>query len=50
MLVLRALQIGLKISDLDQITVGDLIDMLIENENDSYEYPIKATQDDFRSF
>ena len=50
MLVLRALQIGLKISDLDQITVGYLIDMLIENENDSYEYPIKATQDDFRSF
>lgn len=50
MLVLRALQIGLKISDLDQITVGDLIDMLIESENDGYEYPIKATQDDFRSF
>ena len=50
MLLLRALQIGLKLSDLEQITLGELIDILIENDNDSYEYPIKATQDDFRSF
>ena len=50
MLILRALQIGLKLSDLEQITLGDLVDILIENENDSYEYPIKATQEDFRSF
>ena len=48
--MLRALQLGLSLSDLDQITVGDLIDMLIEYGNDSCEYPIKATQDDFRSF
>lgn len=50
MIVLRALQIGLRLSDLEQITLGELIDILIENENDSYEYPTKATQDDFRSF
>lgn len=50
MLILRALQIGLRLSDLDNITLGELVDILIENENDSYEYPIKATQDDFRSF
>ena len=50
MLILRALQIGLKLSDLEQITLGDLVDILIENENDGYEYPIKASQDDFRSF
>lgn len=50
MLVLRALQLGLRIQDLDDITIGDLIDMIIESENDQYEYPIKATQDDFRSF
>lgn len=48
--MLRAIQLGLKISDLEQITIGELVDMLIENDNDSYEYPIKATQDDFRSF
>lgn len=50
MLMLRALQLGLSLSDLDQITIGDLVDMLIEYANDDYEYPIKATQDDFRSF
>jgi len=48
--MLRAIQIGLRLSDLDQITLGELLDILIENENDSYEYPIKATADDFRSF
>ena len=50
MLMLRALQIGLRLSDLEEITIGDLIDMLIEHDNDQYQYPIKATQDDFRSF
>lgn len=48
--MLRALQLGLSLSDLDQITVGDLIDMLIEYGNDDYEYPVKASQEDFRSF
>ena len=50
MIVLRALQMGLKLSDLDEMTLGELIDILIEHDNDSYEYPVKATQDDFRSF
>jgi len=50
MIVLRALQMGLKLSDLDELTLGELIDILIEHDNDSYEYPVKATQDDFRSF
>ena len=50
MLVLRALQLGLKLNDLEEITLGDLVDMLIENDNDNYDYPVKATQDDFRSF
>ena len=50
MILLRAIQIGLRLSDLETITMGDLIDMLIEYDNDSYDYPVKATQDDFRSF
>lgn len=50
MLVLRALQLGLRLTDLDQITVGDLVDLIIESSNDEYEYPVKATQEDFRSF
>lgn len=48
--MLRAIQLGFRLSDLDQITIGELLDVLIENENDSYEYPIMATADDFRSF
>jgi hypothetical protein len=48
--MLRAIQLGFRLSDLDQITIGELLDVLIENENDSYEYPIMATDDDFRSF
>ena len=48
--MLRAIQLGFRLSDLDQITIGELLDVLIEHENDSYEYPIKATVDDFRSF
>ena len=50
MIMLRALEIGLKLSDLDDITLGELIDILIEHDNDSYDWPVKATQDDFRSF
>jgi len=41
---------GIRLSELSDITIGELLDILIENENDSYEYPIKATQEDFRSF
>jgi len=50
MILLRAVQIGLRLSDLETITMGDLVDMLTEFDNDSYDYPVKATQDDFRSF
>ena len=50
MIMLRALQLGLRLSDLEEITIGDLIYMIIENDNDNYEKPIKDTQDDFRSF
>ena len=50
MLMLRALEIGLKISELEEITVGELLDMLIEKGNDQYEYPIKATREDFARF
>lgn len=40
-------------SDLDQLTVGLVLDMLIEKANDNYEYEQEsreATQDDFDSF
>jgi hypothetical protein len=40
-------------SDLDQLTVGLVLDMLIEKANDNYEYEQEsreATQADFDSF
>lgn len=45
--MLRCLQIGLRLSELDQLTIGMVNDMFIEQGNDSYEYPYKATQADF---
>ena len=50
LLVLRALQIGLRVSDLEEITLGDLFDMLTESLNDNYDYPYKATREDLRNF
>lgn len=43
---LRAIQLGLSITDMDQLTTGDVMDMIIESSNDSYQYPFKANQDD----
>lgn len=48
--LLRCLQIGLSIKDLDLLTVGMVNDMFIENQNDSYDYEVLATQDDFDRF
>lgn len=33
-------------SDLDRLDVGMVIDMFVEQANDSYEYPELATADD----
>ena len=48
--MLRALQIGLTLQDLDEITIGDLMDILVESMNDEYNYPLKATKADFERF
>lgn len=47
---LRAFQLGLSMDDMDQLTKGDVIDMIIESANDSYEYPKVASQSDIDSF
>lgn len=49
LLVLRALQVGLKITDFDFVEVGDIFDLLTESSNDSYEYPKKGTEEDFQA-
>lgn len=45
--MLRAYSLGLTLADFVELEVGEIIDMLIEQANDSYEYPKKGTQEDF---
>lgn len=48
--MLRAVQLGVSVSDLELLTIGLLLDMHAESMNDSYKYPCMATQEDFDAF
>ena len=48
--LLRCLQIGLSLRDLDLLTVGMVNDIFVENMNDDYDYNQLASQDDFDKF
>ena len=48
--VLRAVQMGLRISDLDSLEYGFVIDMMTESANDDFNYRPLATQEDFDRF
>ena len=48
--LLRCVQIGLSLSDLDLLTIGMVNELFIEKENDDYDYPIKATQEQMDLF
>lgn len=48
--VLRCLQIGLRLTDLDLIDEGMAYDMMVESGNDSAEYKVMATQEDMNRF
>lgn len=49
--LLRCVQLGISIRDLDLLTIGMVNDMFIEFKNDDYEgYCEVATQSDFDSF
>lgn len=48
--VLRAVQLGLALEDLDGLEYGAVIDMMIEAGNDECEYNDVATQEDFDRF
>ena len=50
MLVLRALQVGLALSDLDYLEYSDLTNILIEHSNDDCEYAKIASQEDMDKF
>ena len=44
--MLRSVQCGISISDLELLSIGMVNDMFIEMKNDEYEYPVVATQED----
>lgn len=44
--MLRCVQLGISISDLELLSIGLVNDMFIEMKNDEYDYPVLATQED----
>ena len=48
--LLRCVQLGLSIRDLDLLTIGMVNDMYAESRNDEYKYPTLATQEDMDLF
>lgn len=48
--ILRALQMGLSIADMDALEEGFIVDMMVESSNDNYEYKEVANQADFDKF
>lgn len=48
--LLRCFEIGMSVSDLDELDTGMVFDMYLEKGNDSVEYPELATQEDFDRF
>lgn len=48
--ILRAVQLGLSMVDLDLLSIGLVNDLFIENSNDEYPYQQIATQEDFDKF
>ena len=50
MFLLRCVQLGLSMADLDLLSIGLVNDMFTERENDKAEYDYRACQSDFDSF
>lgn len=48
--LLRCVEVGISIADLDLLTIGLVLDMWTEKGNDSEHYDYVATQDDFDKF
>lgn len=48
--MLRAVQLGISIRDLDLLTIGMINEMYAEAENDKLDLPVLATQEDMDRF
>ena len=44
--MLRCVQLGISISDLELLSIGLVNDMFVELKNDDYDYPVMGTQED----
>lgn len=44
--LLRVIQCGLHVADLKELSIGLVRDLFVESGNDSYDYPVMATQED----
>ena len=48
--LLRCVQLGISIRDLDLLTIGMVNDMYVESRNDDCKYATVAVQEDFDKF
>ena len=48
--LLRCVQLGLSMADLEMLSIGLINDMYSESRNDDYKYDELATQEDFDRF
>ena len=48
--LLRCVQLGLSILELDYLEYGEVLDMMTESANDNFKYTAVATQSDFDKF
>lgn len=48
--LLRCVELGISIRDMDLLTIGLIIDMWTEKANDNVKYKKVATQEDFDKF
>ena len=48
--LLRCVELGLSMEDLNVLTYGMVLDMFSERSNDNYDYPVRATQHRFDTF
>lgn len=48
--LLRCVQLGIAINDLELLSIGMVNDMYAENRNDDYKYARVASQEDFDNF
>ena len=48
--LLRCIEVGIQVSEVDLLTVGLVLDIWTEKNNDGAEYRVVASQDDFDRF